>query len=132
MKRITIDAVRTAYARMGYQPVRGEWHVEGEPRQDGREPVYLACPQTTLLELEGLICHHEEGPNIETAADDEWGTAYANGFRDGWDGLDSRTAESCAVYGPRGREDYELGFNDGTAAAAEMIKQVPDEQRAAT
>jgi hypothetical protein len=127
MKRITVNIVRDAYARMGYQPCRGEWRQEKEPREGGRDPVELACPQTTLLELAGLISHDEEGPNIETAADDEWGTAYANGFRDGWDGLESRTARDCTIYGPTGWEEYELGYADGAAAAAEIIEADPDE-----
>ena len=131
MKRITLDTVRAAYARMGYQPVRDEWHLEGDPREDGREPAYYACPQTTILELEGLISHDEEGPNIETTADDEWGAAYAQGFRDGWDGLDPRPAFLCAGYGPDGPNEYELGFADGCAAASEYIPEMllPESKR---
>ena len=122
MKRITIETVRAAYSRMGYQPITEDWHSEGEPRKDGKEPVYFACPQTTILEVAGLISHDEEGPNIETAADDEWGSAYANGFRDGRDGLSPRAVPSGTFNCPADASNYELGHADGCAAAAEIFQ----------
>jgi hypothetical protein len=45
------------------------------------------------------------------------GTAYANGFRDGWDGLGFLSRVGSNLFGP----DYELGFNDGRATAAELL-----------
>lgn len=77
MKRITIEMIRAAYSRMGYQPIKEDWHKAGELPQEDGGVTYFACPQTTILELAGLISHDEEGPNIESAADDEWGSAYA-------------------------------------------------------
>lgn len=109
MLRITTKAIRTAYARMGYRPCQGEW----------RQEENLACPQTTILELEGLISSDEEGANIETAADDHWGIGYANGFRDGWDGLDFLSRVGANMHGP----EYEIGFNDGQAAAEELLTE---------
>ena len=119
MNRITVSIVRTAYARMGYEPCQGEWRCAGEPRKGRRDPVEMACPQTTILELAGLISHDEEGADIETAADDQWGIAYANGFRDGWDGLEPNTR--FAAKSPRDRVDYDQGFEDGEAAASELL-----------
>jgi hypothetical protein len=123
MNRITVSVVRDAYARMGYQPCQGEWRREGK-RQGRTVPVEMACPQATILELEGLITHDEEGPNIETAADDEWGAAYANGFRDGWDSLDSNPR--FATDSPQDRADYGQGFEDGRAAASELLPTLAD------
>jgi hypothetical protein len=107
MFQITVEAIRSAYVHMGYQPCQGEWRKEED----------LACPQTTILELEGLISSGEDGADIETAADDRWGVGYANGFRDGWDGLGFLSRVGTNMLGP----DYELGFNDGLAAATELL-----------
>jgi hypothetical protein len=125
MKRITIEVVQAAYSRMGYQPIKEDWYSEGEPRKEG-EAVYFACPQTTILELAGLISHDEEGPNIESAADDEWGSAYANGFRDGWDGLSPRAVPTGTFPCPADWSNYELGHADGCAAAGEFFKQASE------
>jgi DNA ligase-1 len=42
MKRITIETVREAYSRMGYLPIKEDWHKEAESAMEGREPAYLA------------------------------------------------------------------------------------------
>ena len=102
--RITVDEVRAAYAKCGMKPLRGGWIT----------PDGCCCPQVALLLSE--FPDSIDWMDFITPAAQQWGSGYAEGFRNGVDGAKNLNCE---------HDGYRQGFIDGVAVAAAIFGDTP-------
>ena len=104
--RITVDEVRAAYEKCGLSPIRKFWLLDGSR---------LCCPQTAILASDGLDVFVLT--DLCTPAAKRWGSDYAAGFRDGFDGRE--------CYGDH--PEWKQAHADGVAVAAAIFGETSNQ-----
>jgi hypothetical protein len=108
MKEIKAQQVLDAYKTTGLKPVRNDYGDE----------ITCGCPVVALWIAAGRPAQFNDIPTVPVHAGDwligEYGQAYATGFLNGIDGLDTGHKFDNQV-------EYRRGRNDGLATAEALV-----------